>query len=90
MKKIKPTLQNTAFAYPAYSIKSGDYSELLDERCGCGQGNFNWMNFENKNWFINTQNNPEFIFFNGIYYIYGKDGYRKSSLNELEIYKTLC
>lgn len=84
MEKIKPTLQNTAFAYPTYSNKSGDYSELLEERCGDGQGNFNWLDYKNKNWFIDNQHNPEFIFFNGIYYIYGKDGYRKSSLNDLK------
>ena len=88
MNKIikRPTLENTAFAYPSNDYKSGDYSELLDNRCGDGQGNFNWLNKNNKTWFSETQDNPEFIFFNGIYYIYGKNGYRKSSLNDLEKY----
>ena len=88
MNKIikRPTLENTAFAYPAYDENSGDYSELLDERCGDGQGNFHWLNKNNKTWYSETQDGPEFIFFNGIYYIYGKDGYRKSSLNDLEKY----
>jgi hypothetical protein len=86
MVKIKQNLENTAYAYPTYSNKSGDYSDLLEEKCGDGQGAFNWLDYNNKNWFTNNLNNPEFIFFNGVYYKYGKDGYRKSSLNQLKKY----
>lgn len=79
-----PSIDNTAFLYPCSPEKDGNYSCLLDERCGCGQGSFNWLNNNNKNWFIDKSYNPEFLFFNGIYYYYGKEGYRKSCLNELK------
>lgn len=80
MKNLK-----IAYLYPAYSNKSGDYTNLLNERVGDGQGNFHWLNENNKNWYIDTQENPDLLFFNGKYYKYGKDGYRKSTLNSLEL-----
>ncbi len=80
MKNLK-----IAYLYPAYSNKSGDYTDLLDERVGDGQGNFHWLNENNKNWYIDTQENPDLLFFNGKYYKYGKDGHRKSTLNSLEL-----
>lgn len=74
-----------AYLYPEYSNKSGDYTHLLDERVGDGQGNFKWLNKDNRNWYIDTQENPDLLFFNGKYYKYGKDGHRKATLNSLEL-----
>jgi hypothetical protein len=82
MKNLK-----IAYLYPTCPNKSGDENNLLDERVGCGQGNFTWLNKNNKNWYLDSQENPDLLFFNGTYYKYGKDGYRKSTLNELEFTK---
>jgi hypothetical protein len=84
MKKLKPTLKNTAFLHPEYFNEFENDSELLDERCGDGQGTFRWVDYKNKTWFTNNLNNPEFLFFNGVYYKYGKDGCNKVGLYDLK------
>lgn len=72
-----------AYLYPTTQLKNGDYKELLNKPVGQGQGSFEWLDENHKNYWIEHSNNPDLLFFCGKYYKYGPNGYRKSTLNEL-------
>lgn len=70
-------------------IEDYDYSEDIsefEERVGEGQGIFQWftsIDF-NRSWFYDNYDQPKYLFYKNKFYKYGKNEYRKLSLNQLK------
>ena len=67
-----------------YNKQNDGSFSFLDKEVGVGRGTFSWLDENNVNWFVNNQE-VDVLCFNGKYYEYGKDGYRKATLNDLKL-----
>lgn len=62
----------------------GSYN-FLDKEVGQGRGPFAWLDENYTNWFVNNLEQPDVLCFNGKYYEYGNKGWRKATLNDLNL-----
>ncbi len=69
--------------YYNHEKNDGTFS-FLDEEVGLSAGNFIWLTNKYKHWFSQHNYQPDLLYFNGKYYLFGENGNDKSTLNDLK------
>lgn len=56
----------------------------LNQEVGQGRGSFVWKDKDGTPWYAEHFDNPDVLCYEGKYYLYGENGYRKQSLSEMK------